>query len=610
MIRFTSCLVLSLAVATIVSTESRGAESLTYSVDLTGSGDIADSIRASSLLVTLNDAGTLAPFALVERARRDGDRIKTVLESYGYYSGAVRIAIAGKDLSDPALIDALAKAPEGQTVAVAIAIDRGPLYRLGRIDLVGPVPTRDRDALHLSTGDPAIAAVVLGAQADLLTTLQEDGYAFARVDPPVAIADDARRVLDLSFDADAGPRATLGTLSFKGLTDVNVDFVRDALTVHSGDLYRPSAIETARQTLAGLGVFSGVSVRSTDAAKPSGTVDLVFDVQERPMHTVAFSASYSTDLGVSGSASWSHRNLFGNAEQLNLSAAVTDIGGTAASGIGYDISAQFIKPRFLGAGQALEANLAAVKQDLDAYSQTAETLGVFLRRKFSDQWSGSAGLTYAHDEVEQENTSRLYRLIALPATASYDGVGLANPLADPTQGYRATLNVTPTAALGATSRFFVILQASGSAYFDLSGGGGSVVALRALAASIQGASNLDVPPDQRLYAGGSGTVRGFRYQSIGPRFADKNPVGATSIDAGTVEFRQRIDEDWGAVVFVDAGQASDTSTPFNGALNIGAGAGVRYYTPIGAIRASIAIPLTQHDNRDSFEIYVGLGQAF
>jgi translocation and assembly module TamA len=345
-------------------------------------------------------------------------------------------------------------------------------------------------------------------------------------------------------------------------------------------------------------------------AKPSNTVDLVFDVQERQMHTVSFSATYFTDRGASVSAEWTRRNLFGNAEQLDLAAAATDIGGTASHGIGYDMSARFTKPRFLDENQALDATLSAVKQDLDAYSQTAETLSVFLQRKFSTLWSGSAGVSIAHDDVTQQNTTHLYKLIALPLSASYDSVHLPNPLADPDHGFRATLSITPTYAAGGTNPVFVVLEGSGRAYFDLADSGGTVLALRALVASILGATNLDVPPDRRLYAGGSATVRGFRYQSIGPRFPDQSPIGATSIDAGTVELRQRINDDWGAALFVDAGQASATSVPFTGDLNVGVGVGARYYTPVGAIQASVAVPVTQFDNRDSFEVYIGLGQAF
>jgi translocation and assembly module TamA len=212
--------------------------------------------------------------------------------------------------------------------------------------------------------------------------------------------------------------------------------------------------------------------------------------------------------------------------------------------------------------------------------------------------------------VAQQDVSYIYQLIALPITAAYDSTGLTNPLLDPTRGVRASLIATPTQSFGAKSQTFAILQASAATYFDLSGNGRSVLALRGITGAILGASTFDLPPDQRLYAGGSGTVRGFRYQSIGPLFPNGDPIGGTAVDAATVEFRQRVGGNWGVVAFVDAGQASDEGVPFTGTLRVGAGTGVRYYTPVGVVRADFAVPLNRPPGGDSFGIYIGLGQAF
>ncbi|MDT8872418.1 BamA/TamA family outer membrane protein [Komagataeibacter rhaeticus] len=65
------------------------------------------------------------------------------------------------------------------------------------------------------------------------------------------------------------------------------------------------------------------------------------------------------------------------------------------------------------------------------------------------------------------------------------------------------------------------MQATVSTYFDLthlglSRPGRSVLAWRGTIGNVEGASTFAIPPDQRLYAGGSATVRGFRYQGVGP----------------------------------------------------------------------------------------------
>jgi translocation and assembly module TamA len=82
------------------------------------------------------------------------------------------------------------------------------------------------------------------------------------------------------------------------------------------------------------------------------------------------------------------------------------------------------------------------------------------------------------------------------------------------------------------------------------------------------------------------------------------------VAAGPIEFRQRFLENWGAAAFLDAGQASDNGKPFTANWRTGAGAGLRYYTPIGPIRVDVAVPLMQVRGGDSFEVYIGIGQAF
>jgi translocation and assembly module TamA len=578
----------------------------------TGDDDVDAALNESSLLISLRDKTPAPPFALIDRARGDFERFRTVLESFGYYKANIAIAIAGRDLSDKTLPDVLEKVPQGQTVEVKTVIVRGPQYKLRHVSIAGDLPdglVADQ-VLGVKSGDPAVASHVLAGQGALLTALQEHGYAFANVDSPVAFADDAANVLDVSYTVDHGRKMRIGAISFAGLKDVNESYARDSLTVHPGDLYQPSAIETARLQLVNLGVFSGVSVETVKDAALDDSVPLTFDVQERRKHAVALSGSYSTDLGVSLSAKWSHRNLLGNGEQLNLTASGIGLGGTATAGIGYDLGAQFVKPRFLRDDQELEVNVAAIKQHLDAYAQTAETFGIFARKKFSVLWNGTAGLSYIHDEVSQQNVDYSYDLLALPVTAAYDSTGLKDPLADPVRGGRATISVAPTVAFGDKTLLFAVLQVSGSMYFDVSGDGRSVIAARALIGSIQGGANFDLPPDQRLYAGGSGTVRGFRYQSIGPHFSNGDPTGASSIDALSLEYRQRLWSDYGFAAFVDAGQASADNLPFNGSVEVGAGVGARYYTSIGAIRADIAVPVTKVPNGDAFEIYISIGQAF
>jgi translocation and assembly module TamA len=600
-----------------LSAPATGADPQTYTVKIapTGVGGLDAAIAGSSQLEALRKKAPAGPFALVARARADVDRVRAALESFGYYQGRVTISIDGHGLDDVALPDEVQAVPAGAPVPVVIGIEQGPLFHLRHVALVGAVPAAGRAAFTLAPGAPAVAAQVLSAGGAVLTALREDGYAFARVDPPVATEVPAEQALDVSFHVVAGPRVDIGPITIAGLKVTNTGFVRRRLLVRQGQLYQPSKIEAARQDLASIGIFSGVTVRGATAPDAAGEVPLTFDVAERKRHAVTLTAAYSTDLGASFGATWGYRNVFGNAEQLNLSAAITGLGGGVTTGAGYDVTAQLIKPDFYARDQQIEYDLGGIKQDLEAYDQTAATAGVVLTRKLSKQWTASIGATGEQEQIVQEGVTRDYTLVALPVTGKFDSTGLSNPLDDALHGIRATLGVSPTESLGNRNATFVILQGSASTYFDLARlgltrPGMSVIAVRGLVGSAEGAGQFDLPPDQRFYAGGSATVRGFKYQGVGPLFADNNPEGGTGIDAASIEFRQRIWGNIGAAAFIDAAQVDAASAPFEGTLREGVGAGVRYYTAIGPIRVDVAVPLNRPPGGDSFELYLGLGQAF
>lgn len=590
-------------------------QSYQLSFPKTGNKALDAALRASSQLESLRQKGPVEPLALVLRAQQDVARLETVLQSYGYYQSRVAITIEGRSLDDPALADAL---PSEGKAAVVVTAELGPLYRIGEVKLEGNVPEAMRERLGVASGAPAVAADILAGRDRLLSALLEEGHALARVEQPVAYENPAQRVLDLAFEADAGPRVDLGEIRITGLRDVDEAFVRNRLLVHPGDRFSPGSIERARQDLLSVGVFSGVTARADERLDASGRLALTFDVQERPRRVLGLSAAYSTDLGGSVGASWSHRNLFGRAEQLNLSASVINLGGSAATGVGYNLSGQFIKPDLRRRDQSLELKLGALKQSLDAYDQTAILGGVALNRKLTPTWTGSVGLSPIQERITQQGVTRDFTLLGIPVGLRYDSTGRANPLEDPTRGIIGNAVVTPTFSFAggdASNAFFTLMQASAATYLDLARLNlaplaRSVIAIRAMAGTALGAAQFDLPPDQRFYGGGSATVRGFRYQSIGPRFNDGKPSGGTSIDAASIEFRQRLFGDFGAVAFVDAGHVSASGGPFQGKLHVGVGVGVRYYTAIGPLRVDLAVPTTDVPDNDRYQLYIGLGQAF
>jgi translocation and assembly module TamA len=616
---------------------ARAADPQAYQVNLVsvGNNDIDQTLKATSDLVSLRSSAPVSPFGLIARARSDIDRLKTALESFGYYESHVTININGTLLTDPSLGEALTALPKGSIARVAISFALGTLYHLRHIDIDGeiPAPINARDTLGLRSGQPAVAASVLTGGARLLSALQEQGYAFAQVDPPVAYEAADAPVLDLSFHVTAGIKVRVGEIHVQGLQRAHESLVRRRLLLHSGDLYRPSAIEAARRDLLGMNVFGQVSVEVGTKPDESGGVPITFKVRERLRHAINVLAAYSSDLGGSGGVTWTDRNVFGNAEQLSFAASVINLGGSDTTGTGYDTSVKYLIPDFLHRDQSLQFAVSAIKQQLQAYDQKAQTASVTLSRKLSSVWTVSAGLSTTDETILQvinatetpqgsgvfvpdAPTTFNYTLIAMPFKAVYDSTNLPTALEDPRHGFRGSLSLTPTLAIGRPNATFLITTLTLATYFDLNNllpiaPGRSVLAARALAGVAEGAGELSLPPDQRFYAGGTSTIRGYGYQLVGPLFPHTDiPTGGTAVTTGGLEFRQRLYTNWGVVAFVDAGQVSASLKPLPDDIRVGVGAGMRYYTPIGPIRFDIAVPVDRRPGEDSFEVYIGLGQAF
>src|SRR6516162_5037808 len=637
----------ALIVLTGIVSLARAADPQPYRVELapTGNGALDSTLKTTSQLAALRKSAPVDPFGLIARARGDIDRLRTVLEGFGYYQGSVSITINGLVLDDPKLGDILSALPKENDAVCRVSFNLGPLYHLGNIQIDGSVPDSARGSLGLASGAPAIATDVLAGGARLLTALENQGYAFAKVDPPVAGEDPRKHALNVTFHVVTGPHVQIGEIRFEGLKRVHERLVRRRLLLHTGEPYSALAVERARKDLLTLGVFASVNVRLADSPDGEGRVPVTFQMEERPRHAVSLSGAYSSDLGGSAGVTWSDRNVRGNAEQLNLSATVINLGGTATTGVGYDTSAKYVLPEFAQRDQSLQFAVGAIKQALQAYEQKAVTSGVTLSRKLSSVWTGTVGISAVRETITQEGIAQDYTLFALPLGILYDSTDLPSPLNDATHGVRASLTLAPTRSHGHLDTTFYITQFSIAGYLDLhrlfrTERGRSVLAVRALLASALGATVSvetidgvqvrvpDLPPDQRFYAGGSGTVRGYRYQSVGPEFPDGNPVGGTALTAINIEFRQRFGKSFGAALFVDAAAVGEKLSPFAGLVNggrcgpnasggtttncwaVGVGAGPRYYTPIGVLRLDIAVPTYRRANDDRFGVYIGLGQAF
>ena len=474
-----------------------------------------------------------------------------------------------------------------------------------------PLPAIDMSKLGLAVGDPASASAILSAEDRALAEFRKQGYALAVVKREVVV-DHATREAEVTYTVDTGPIARMGPVRFSGTEKVDTTYLQRRVPFKQGELYDPTKVDTLRGKLTSLGVFNAVRIRPAKALDANGELPIDVELTDRPPRSIGFGIAYETQLGFALSGFWVHRNLFGEAESLRLTAEINHIGqGLAIADTGFAFRADFRKPDWWLPGQDGRATAEVLREVLPAYYRNAIGFGVGLDRIISPAWQVRVGLT---TEIEQErriSTSiwQDYRLLGVPMAVL---LNKANSDVDPTRGYRLELDLTPYVDFGPNNDFFSVIRLTGRSYFDLGAPGRSVLALRASFGTEPTANVAGIPFDKLFYAGGGGSVRGFVYQSAGPRDAFNNPLGGASVVEASVEFRQRFGKSFGAVAFVDAGSAyPDVMPDFSlFAPRVGAGIGARYYTDFGPVRLDVGFPLNARDGDPPFGIYVSLGQAF
>jgi translocation and assembly module TamA len=102
-----------------------------------------------------------------------------------------------------------------------------------------------------------------------------------------------------------------------------------------------------------------------------------------------------------------------------------------------------------------------------------------------------------------------------------------------------------------------------------------------------------LPSSIRFFAGGSQSVRGYAYESLGPEDKDGDVVGGRHLLTGSVEFEHYFNDNWGMAVFLDTGNAIDN---LSDKLEQGAGFGLRWKSPVGPVRIDLANSISRGKN--------------
>jgi translocation and assembly module TamA len=528
-----------------------------------------------------------------------------VLYETAHYSGTVTILLNGQPLRT---LPIGAEFAGSSPVNVEILVQSGAPFVFGKVRITDESGKEYNPAdFDLVSGTPANSALISSAEGKLIKAFNDEGRPFAKIADREAVADHDTNSLDVTITANSGAIAPFGQTNVTGTEAVDREFTRYMAGIEPGKIYSAKDIEAANKRLQSLEVFSSVAVRAADTADADGSVPVDVSVVERKHRYFGLGATLSTDEGAGFEGYWGHRNLFGKAEKLRLQGSVSHIGQTRDfRKLNYNAALLFEKPGVLGPPSKFTASVKLASENEPAYDELSGQVAAGVSYDVNEHQTASVGVALDYSKITTATETQSYLTASIPLEYVFD---YRNDPLNPSSGYRALFAAAPSYEIFSKA-VYGKLRTELSAYRALDDSKRFVLAGRVTAGSILGAGLGSIPANQRFYAGGGGSVRGYAFQGIGPRDAANNPTGGLSLFEASAELRGQVTEKFGVVAFLDAGSVGTKAFPDFGDLRLGAGLGVRYLTPFGPLRLDVGVPLDRRPGDPAYGIYAGIGQAF
>lgn len=566
-------------------------------------------------------------------------------------------------------------------VDVRFRITEGRAMQLDTLVITGLDSVRNQKQvlkdLPVKVGVPFDRIRLAAAVDTIRTRLRNSGYPRADVNPtyrahPVTLKGVAE------FDVNPGRFARLGDIDVDiqpqvgGEQEISTKVATRLLGLDKGRVYRDRDLAAAQRNLYRIDAYQHVEVRLAPLdSQPAPPGDSVVNIKalliEGSMHSLSTSIGWGTLDCFRAQAVAADHNFLGGARQVEVTARLSKIGvGYPLDGarglchsyaerdlygdtLNYYAGVSFRQPTLFRLGPQSIPTITVFSRLESAYNAylrqtpigaSATLTHDFLSFPFTLTYRFEYGRTEASAALfcavfnicqlsDQSRLKEKKRLAVASASVVRDWSD--NP-SNPTRGFVLRLegrHASPPIGSDAQLQFNKFL-ADGSYYHSITGGDGIVLASRIRVggvlgtnlrnlSGVLGASSLFIPPEERFYAGGSNTVRGFRQNELGPAvyiaqsidtiagqgdtvFLETPgngtelrsvPTGGNSLVVGNVELRLRspiYSEYLQWTLFTDVGEVwNRNKTEGLGfkQLKWTPGVGIRIFSIFGAIRVDV-----------------------
>lgn len=552
---------------------------VTVNVQVNGvKDDIKNNVLASLSIKQYKDYGK-HPAATIRRLHSEApEEIRKALQPFGYFS--------------PDIADHLTHQGDTWTATYDITPGKAVILRNITVKVTGPgaAATAFRAIQAnppMSSGEPFRQQHYTQTKHALQLIAAEYGWLDARLSTHELKVNPAEHQADATLVLVSGPRYHFGPVKIE--QDIlKPGFVQRYINIHPGEPYNTGELSNLQSALSASGYFSSVIVNPKKKEAEHFRVPVTVTATPAKRDHYSVGLGYGTDTGPRLSLGWDRRWVNRSGHRFRLNARISQIETQAV--------ARYIVPLADPTTDRLTYSATLNRQDYG--NTTSDLFGVGANRiTMWHGWQQNILLNanrYISYIGEESFTSRL-----LMPGIRFSRIE-AHPADRPRKGYSVDAELRGAAKLLASDANFLRADISANFIFPL---GPGRLLLRGEVGAIATSNPAEIPVALRFYAGGSASVRGYAYQSIGPRDAQGRVVGGRYLRVASVEYDFPVADNWAIAGFLDAGTASNS---FTSPPEKGIGIGVRYFTPVGAIRLDFGHPV-DHPELSPIRIHLSIG---
>ena len=404
-----------------------------------------------------------------------------------------------------------------------------------------------------------------------------------------------KATVDLKFNT--GKRYRYGEVTVK--QDVlSAKTIDNYLLIKAGKPFYSEDLLQQQQLLQRSDYFNTIKISVLHEQAKNGRVPVLIELTRKKRNAYKFKVGYGSETGPRVTAEM-NRRWTGNAGK-----ALKILGRVSKND--QVLSFNLLNPQKKPEDDTLVYNIDLKREDKpDSVSHNVELGGKFTRKRDSG-WVQTASLGLLLDFTKPTGEEEFFSRYVLL------GVGLEKTSADdllfPLNGWRLKYGANIASKAVFSDQDIIQLKLSGKRIKTL--GEGRFIGRFDIGSTLVN-NYSELPQGLRFYSGGQNSVRGYAFSSLGDienkdtdgdGETEEVNVGGRNLMNLSLEYQHPIIDEWGAALFVDAGNAFDDWADYE--MKVGVGFGARWRSPIGPVRIDLGFPT---DDYKKPRLYLGIG---